>query len=190
MVKDKVLLVPFTMYRVFDYLDYWVKAVIDSFNRAGLKISIDVWTEVFQPPMNCFDWRRMQYYSPCILELLIEKFSEILDRYLVMGLGYIDGYDDGLNFIFGEADPLHGVGIVYTKRLDPIFYGEEPDWNKYVLRVSKEIVHELGHLYGLRHCSNPECVMSFSNSVYDVDRKTRFFCDNCSRLLSYMSRTK
>ncbi|MEM1643608.1 MAG: hypothetical protein QXS70_04310 [Desulfurococcaceae archaeon] len=33
--------------------------------------------------------------------------------------------------------------------------------------------------------------MSFSNSVNEVDLKSRFFCSKCSRsLVSYMSKTK
>lgn len=52
------------------------------------------------------------------------------------------------------------------------------------LRAVKEAVHELGHTYGLGHCRNPRCVMSFSNSLRDVDRKERDFCPSCRRKLA------
>jgi archaemetzincin len=43
----------------------------------------------------------------------------------------------------------------------------------------KEAIHELGHSYGLAHCSRPKCVMFFSNSLQDTDRKRSAFCVDC-----------
>jgi archaemetzincin len=40
-------------------------------------------------------------------------------------------------------------------------------------------VHELGHVFGLEHCPDPECVMHFSNSLLDTDRKSTSFCSQC-----------
>jgi predicted Zn-dependent protease len=39
---------------------------------------------------------------------------------------------------------------------------------------------ELGHAFGLAHCSSTRCVMHFSNSLHDTDFKKRDFCDSCS----------
>ncbi len=181
----RILLVPYTIGMVMDYIDQWVEMVGESYKKVGVDVTIDVWSEPTHPPMQCFDWSRTQYYSPCILEWLHSSIASRITRYLVIGLGYLDAYSSGLNFVFGEAAPRLRVASVYTKRLNPRFYGEGMDWNLYVERVAKEIVHESGHLLGLHHCSDPGCVMSFSNSVWDVDRKTRFFCRRCSsKLLS------
>ena len=59
------------------------------------------------------------------------------------------------------------------KENDKIFYG----------RIIKESVHELGHVFGLRHCENRKCVMHFSNSIEDTDIKTHVFCKNCKNIL-------
>ncbi len=174
----EVLLIPLTRPYVFDYLGYWVSTTSDSLSKAGFDNRVYVWTSVEKPPMKCFVWSRMQYYSSCLLEWLYNRVSRHTGFYIV-GIGYLDAYASGLNFVFGEASPSHRTAIVYTKRLDPVFYSEEFNPTKYVGRVSTEIVHELGHLLGLLHCTTPGCVMNFSNSVYEVDTKDRFFCEKC-----------
>jgi len=43
-------------------------------------------------------------------------------------------------------------------------------------RAATEAVHELGHSYGLAHCDDRGCVMWFSNSLAETDRKGPRFC--------------
>jgi archaemetzincin len=50
------------------------------------------------------------------------------------------------------------------------------------LRTLKEANHELGHTFGLHHCENV-CVMKFSNSLADTDKKPAIFCDTCLKNL-------
>jgi archaemetzincin len=44
-------------------------------------------------------------------------------------------------------------------------------------------VHELGHVYGLGHCNRQACVMWFSNTLAETDRKGSRFCPVCARAL-------
>jgi hypothetical protein len=39
----------------------------------------------------------------------------------------------------------------------------------------KTLIHEIGHTYGLEHCSNLACVMA----IYNDDEGTRKFCETC-----------
>lgn len=84
-----------------------------------------------------------------------------------------DGYVEGLNFVFGIAYMNGKVAIVFTKRLHSA--------NPYIFyqRLVKEIIHELGHTFGLSHCEDPKCVMHFSNTLMDTDLKGPGFCSKC-----------
>jgi archaemetzincin len=97
----------------------------------------------------------------------------------VVGITDVDLYVPRLNFVFGEADTTSGTAVVSLHRLKPEYYGSSPDEALFLERATKEIVHELGHTFGLRHCSNPRCVMHFSNSLADTDVKEAHFCSEC-----------
>ncbi|PYQ44358.1 MAG: hypothetical protein DMF77_07340 [Acidobacteria bacterium] len=55
---------------------------------------------------------------------------------------------------------------------------------RFLHRVAVEAVHELGHTWGLDHCRDPTCVMWFSNTLAETDRKTSTFCPLHRRRLS------
>ena len=46
-------------------------------------------------------------------------------------------------------------------------------------RFRKEAIHELGHMFGLIHCSDPVCVMRSSTYVEDIDQKSQALCPKC-----------
>jgi len=97
----------------------------------------------------------------------------------VVGVADVDLYVPRLNFVFGEADMVSGTAIVSLCRLRQEYYGLAPDDNLFLDRATKEIVHELGHTFGLGHCPDNKCVMHFSNSLADTDLKRAHFCNMC-----------
>ena len=119
--------------------------------------------------------QRKQYFSSKLLASL--KKSEGEER--VVGIAEVDLYVPRLNFVFGEADVLSGTAIVSLCRLRQEYYGLAPDEALFLERATKEIVHELGHTFGLGHCRNNKCVMHFSNSLADTDLKETSFCSGC-----------
>ena len=124
-------------------------------------------------------WRRQHLADP-FLEALPQGGVDI--RYL--GLVDEDLYVPGLNFVFGVADPDRGRAIVALARLRQEFYGLEPVKELFYERSLKEVVHELGHTWALSHCPDPRCVMHFSNSLHDTDRKGSRFCERCWQKLT------
>ena len=51
------------------------------------------------------------------------------------------------------------------------------------LFLRRALTEEVGHLLGIGHCPQPTCVMHFSNSLYDTDRKGPTFCSRCQEFL-------
>lgn len=124
-------------------------------------------------------WRK-QYDAEKILEKLGKSIGMHIDQTIpCIAITEEDIYYNGLNFVFALEEPLEGVGIVSTFRLREEFYGNAPNFSKLIDRVLKEILHVIGHLSGLDHCKNEECVMSFSPSVKQIDSKEVRFCENC-----------
>lgn len=129
-------------------------------------------------PTGTFDGVRGQYYSTKILRELIRDVP--VNTLKILGIIDLDLYIPVLTFVFGEAQ-LGGIGaIVSTVRLRQEFYGLKPDKGLFFERLHKECLHELGHTFGLVHCDSIDCVMFFSNSVLEVDRKGRGFCNKCA----------
>ncbi len=123
-----------------------------------------------------------QHNSTRILELL-EAERRAIGGAKILAIVDVDLYADGLNFVFGEAAPSAAVGVISLWRLNPERMGEPGDQRLLEMRAAREAVHEVGHLFGLGHCPDRRCVMSFSNSLPEVDAKGSEFCPACRRLL-------
>jgi len=134
-------------------------------------------------PISAYNDDRRQYLSI----MVIEELERLELEGLVLGIAREDIYAQGLNFIFGEADRERGIALISIARLMQEFYGGSPDPEKLAERAEKEAVHEVGHLLGVPHCKNPECVMRYSNTISHTDRKATCLCPQCKRKLTLMS---
>jgi archaemetzincin len=130
-------------------------------------------------PVLAFDKRRIQYYSTQILDNILDYYGRrgLVDR--VLAIIDADIYSSELTYVFGEAFTPGKVALVSLWRLKPEFYGADDDLSLYAMRVLKESIHEMGHTFGLEHCPRSFCVMHFSNSIFDTDKKQSLFCDQC-----------
>ena len=102
-----------------------------------------------------------------------------LKNTIILGICNFDAYSSGLKFVFGQASLTGGVAAIYLPRLRQEFYGISADISIFIERVLKESTHEVGHTFGLAQCPKQSCVMHFSNSIVDTDRKAKDFCNVC-----------
>lgn len=86
-------------------------------------------------------------------------------------------------FVFGLAKLDGKAAIVSSHRLENQFYGLPDNEELIGERLLKEVIHELGHLLGLRHCRQFDCVMASSTSADDVDIKNPVYCTTCQLIL-------
>lgn len=121
-------------------------------------------------PANARDPLRNQYNANAITHAITA--SRKFDLHLVVV--DVDLYAPGMNFIFGQADPVSKTAVVSIYRLAGTRLNE---------RLAKEVVHEILHLLGLSHCPDSDCIMYFSNTIADTDRKKVSLCNSCRRKL-------
>lgn len=69
-----------------------------------------------------------------------------------MGITKVDLYEKGMNFVFGVASEKLRSAVVSIHRLRPEFYGRPSNDELLIERTVKEVMHELGHVFGLSHC--------------------------------------
>jgi archaemetzincin len=130
-------------------------------------------------PNEAFSRARKQYRSDVILNAIRSYAERASAPDRILGIVDVDLFVPRLNFVFGEAECPGKAAVVSLWRLRPEFNGKPPDMEVFSERGTKEATHELGHTLGLRHCSNPFCLMYFSNSIFETDRKQSLFCNKC-----------
>ena len=139
-------------------------------------------------PAGSFEARRNQYYSTKILKELLGDVPQ--DALKLLGVTDMDLCIPILTYVFGEAQVGGTAAVVSIARLRQEHYGLEPDRSLLRERLRKESLHELGHTFGLVHCSSKDCVMYLSNTVVDVDTRGGDFCRGCRTVVASKTGTE
>eukprot|EP00062_Callorhinchus_milii_P004593 gi/632943134/ref/XP_007886790.1/ PREDICTED: archaemetzincin-2 [Callorhinchus milii] len=151
----------------------------------------------------------LQIYTAHILKYLKNKKPK--DAFCIVGITMIDLYpEDSWNFVFGTASLTEGIGIFSFARYDDNFYTAgykgklkknihldpkdysvfdgyytPPITSKLLLRSCKTLTHEIGHIFGIKHCQWLQCIMQGSNHLEESDRRPIDLCPICLRKLHY-----
>jgi archaemetzincin len=124
-----------------------------------------------------YDPSRRQYSAVELLKEL-KSFRKEEDA-KVLGVTGEDLFVPILTFVYGQAQLEGRCAVVSSSRLAM----HRSDRILLLGRLIKEGVHELGHTFGLIHCQNSLCAMSFSFRLSQIDRKESFLCGACQAVL-------
>lgn len=151
--------------------------------------------------------QNLQLHAGHILAFL--KKEKPTDAFCIVGITMVDLYPrDSWNFVFGQASLTDGVGIFSFARYGKDFYSSRyegkvetpkqaspsdysifdnyynPEITSTLLwRSCKTLTHEIGHIFGLRHCQWLACLMQGSNHLEESDRRPLNLCPICLRKL-------
>lgn len=132
-------------------------------------------------PESAFDPKRGQYQSVEIMKMVAQAAPR--DAFRVLGITYVDLAIPMLSFLFGQAQFDGPIAVVSLCRLHQEFYGLPAQENLLRERTVKEVLHELGHTFGLVHCSESTCAMSLATHIALVDSKAEQYCARCGMQL-------
>lgn len=87
------------------------------------------------------------------------------------------------NYVFGLASYEDGVGVTSMYRFAN-GHLTDSNFNESLLRLVKISSHEIGHMFGISHCLNANCVMNGTNSLAETDYHPARACSLCQRKLN------
>ena len=159
------------------YNNSFLKKIIKELNsrfRSDISlISLDLDVE------ETFSEDRGQFFSSQIIALSTPLTQTVSGKVLM--ITEVDLFVPVLTFVFGEAQLNGKHSLVSVCRLHEEFYSGVSDDELLFQRTMKEILHELGHCFGLIHCIDWDCVMHSSQGIEEVDIKGNFYCKTCAR---------
>jgi len=107
------------------------------------------------------------------------------DALAIMGITEKDLFPkQSWNFVFGLASYEKAVAVSSVYRLQRGSLTRE-NFNLSLIRLLKISTHEIGHMFGLKHCIVAACVMNGSNSLSEIDNSILRLCSNCQHKLSW-----
>ena len=190
-IKNRINIIP------VDNIDNSVLDFIQNSLKRIFKTKIYILDKI-DIPENSFVKSRKQYNAAIISNYITEKLSLKYIQDINLAILNTDIFVPSLNFVFGIATDFPKICLISILRLNPLFYtffsinykGQDlieklTDRERKVFkdRILKEAVHEIGHTLGLNHCHSYKCVMYFSDTLLDTDKKSYNFCPNCLNLL-------
>jgi archaemetzincin len=124
-----------------------------------------------------------QFLAGYLLDSILKK-EKPANKIALMGLTEVDLYPKPeWNFVFGLASYTQKIGVSSIYRLQNEKL-TDANFNLCLSRLLKICSHEIGHMFGLHHCIEVNCVMNGTNSLAETDTKLIRLCSVCQRKLN------
>ncbi len=132
-------------------------------------------------PSECQDKKRLQYDAALLIQYLERQC--VSDCPKTIGLVEGDLFVPIFTHVFGEARQGGNFAIISPYRLIYLEGGLPAPDSLFYERVAKVALHELGHLFNLFHCRDPQCLMHFSGAIETLDAIALNYCPYCRQFL-------
>jgi archaemetzincin len=159
--------------------------------KSGIDSMYKVETVILPPidlPKSAYYKPRNRYRADTLIHFLKRTKAEEYDK--IIGLSpkdishtrpkYIDYGILGLGFLPGESC------VISTFRVQRGAINRK----QFISRIRKVSIHELGHNFGLPHCTfDDKCLMqSAKGSVKTIDKAEEILCENCRKQITFFLR--
>jgi archaemetzincin len=132
-------------------------------------------------PESAFDGARRQYRADVLIEMMKKTAASPAKK---IGLCDVDLFLPLFTHLFGYAPLGSDSAVVSMARLRARDEETEKELaGLSALRGAKEVLHEAGHLMGLKHCPVAWCVMKPSLEPEEIDLKDLSYCEICAELI-------
>ena len=174
--REKITIYPVYNMDSYKYITQ-VEAAIRLYDKEP-----DVSLEAIPLSAQEYDNAKRQYKADMVIERIAAK-RDADRKGKVLGLTTLDISMPKMNFVYGVTNTVKKAAVLSFARLTILPGGLHLGLKTVEERVFKEGAHEVGHLLGLTHCFEPTCIMSFANSIKEVDDKLPILCNACSEKL-------
>jgi len=157
-----------------------LRVVADSL-QGILRLPVDV-RGMMPIPQDAFISARNQYNAMAIIRYLAENHSERSLK--VIGIMTKDICNPIITYVFGEAYMGGRAAVMSSARLSVTPSGEPVSRERFLDRVVKVALHEIGHTFNIPHCHTGRCVMRASNNLIELDDKLNYLCNYCELFLA------
>lgn len=124
-----------------------------------------------------------QVLAGYVLDSVLIK-SKPKDAVVLMGITERDLFPKPeWNYVFGFASYENAVGVTSIYRFTNGLLTDS-NFNESLTRLIKISSHEIGHMFGISHCLNANCVMNGTNTLPETDFHYARACSLCQRKLN------
>ena len=125
-----------------------------------------------------------QLLAPFIMDSILFK-NIPKDAIAVMGITAKDLYPGASwNYVFGLRSLRKRVGVISLHRFSSRPFDDQ-NYVNCLTNVLKTSSHEIGHMFGLKHCIKAICVMNGSNALPELEIMPNRLCSECLQKLSW-----